>query len=81
MNMLISILSDLGGWIVLGIGAVASVWFGINQIKGGERAKIAGETAKVELAAGKVAASARKRVVAADDAERQRLRDKYTRPD
>ncbi len=79
MNMLLGILADFGGYIAAGIGAVAAVWFGVNKIKGGERDKIAGESAKVELAAGKVAASARKRVVAADDAERVRLREKYTR--
>ena len=77
MNML----WDFGGWIIGGLGAVIAVWFGVSKIKGNERDKIAGEAAKVELAAGKVAADARKRVVAADDAERHRLRVKYTRPE
>ena len=81
MNMLWALATEFGGYIVAAITLLGGLWFGVSKIKGGEREKIASEAAKVELAAGKVAADARKRVVAADDAERQRLREKYTRPD
>jgi hypothetical protein len=81
MNMLFWLFSEFGGWIVGGIGAVGALWFGVHKIKGDERDKIAGESARAELAVAKQGAAVRRVVDALTPADRHRLRVKFTRPD
>jgi hypothetical protein len=81
MNMLISLATNFGGWILGGLGAVIALWFGVHKIKGDERDKIAGESARAELAVAKQGAEVRRIVDALAPADRRKLRVKFTRPD
>jgi hypothetical protein len=77
MSILWSILSPLLGPIVKALGMVG-LYF-----KGRSDARTAGDLrqAQADLAVAEKAADVRKRLAAADGAERRKLRFKYTRPD
>jgi hypothetical protein len=77
MNMLISLLSNFGGWIVAGIIAVASIWGIRLQGKSDGRAEVEAEQADADRKATETGAEVRRSVSAlrGGDAQR-RLRDR-----
>jgi len=77
MTALWSLLSPFLAPILKALGALGLYFKGRSDA----RVQKDLQAAKVELEAARKAADARKRVVAADDAERHRLRVKYTRPE
>jgi hypothetical protein len=79
MNMLISLGSQFGVYILGALGFAGWLWRRSLKDKEAGRAEVRTEATAAELDAAFKAAGARKHVAAADDAERRRMQVKYTR--
>jgi hypothetical protein len=81
MNMLWALFSQFGGWLAGGAAIIAVLWGRTLRDRADGRADAQAQQAVSDLAAGRKAADIRRTIAALPRDGRQRLRDKYTRPE